>query len=114
MIARETTRALDWIHPVGLDEHVPGRSTVPLVWRRCGCYDRTVTQRPRVSEQDLPPDPVVELYKRDVDRTLIRENLRLTAQQRSAKFERNMRMLFELRRSVRDGANKDPARRGPQ
>jgi hypothetical protein len=30
----------------------------------------------------LPPDPVVEAYKRDVDRTLLRENLRLTWEER--------------------------------
>ena len=27
------------------------------------------------------PDPVIEAYKKDVDRTLLRENLRLTVQQ---------------------------------
>ena len=30
----------------------------------------------------LDPDPVIEAYKKDVDRTLIRENLKLTVQQR--------------------------------
>ena len=30
----------------------------------------------------LPPDPVIEAYKKDVDRTLIRENLKLTVQER--------------------------------
>jgi hypothetical protein len=30
----------------------------------------------------LPPDPVIEAYKKDVDRTLLRENLRKTPQQR--------------------------------
>ena len=28
--------------------------------------------------QTLPPDPVIEAYKKDVDRTLIRENLKLS------------------------------------
>lgn len=53
----------------------------------------------------LPPpdfyDPVIEAYKKDVDRTLLRENLRLTAAERSRKFERNMRMVYELRRAGR-------------
>ena len=33
---------------------------------------------------DLPldPDPVIEAYKKDIDRTLIRENLKLTPEQR--------------------------------
>ncbi len=41
-------------------------------------------------------DPVVELYKKDVDRTLLVENLRLTSEQRSQKFLRNMKMAYEL------------------
>lgn len=31
---------------------------------------------------ELEPDPVIEAYKKDVDRTLIRENLKLTVQER--------------------------------
>lgn len=30
----------------------------------------------------LAPDPVIEAYKKDIDRTLIRENLKLTPEQR--------------------------------
>lgn len=30
----------------------------------------------------LTPDPVIEAYKKDVDRTLLRENLKLTYEQR--------------------------------
>jgi hypothetical protein len=43
----------------------------------------------------LPPpdfyDPVIEVYKKDVDRTLIRENLKLTVEERFLKFQRFMR-----------------------
>jgi hypothetical protein len=35
------------------------------------------------------PDSVIEAYKKDIDRTLLRENLRLTVQQR---FENLMRL----------------------
>jgi hypothetical protein len=31
---------------------------------------------------ELEPDPVIEAYKKDIDRTLIRENLKLTVEQR--------------------------------
>jgi hypothetical protein len=52
---------------------------------------------------DYPPpdlyDPVVEAYKKDVDETLLLENLKLTPNERSLKFQRNMRMLYELRRA---------------
>jgi len=30
----------------------------------------------------LEPDPVIEAYKKDVDRTLLRENLKLTVEER--------------------------------
>ena len=46
--------------------------------------------------EDLPPvslpaDPVVEAYRRDVDRSLLRENLRKTPEER-------VRALMELQR----------------
>lgn len=34
----------------------------------------------------LVPDPVIEAYKKDVDRTLIRENLKRTPEERSEQF----------------------------
>jgi hypothetical protein len=41
---------------------------------------------------DLAPpdywDPVIEAYKKDVDRTLLRENLKLTVEERIRKAER--------------------------
>ena len=36
--------------------------------------------------QGPPPDPVIEAYKMDVDRTLLRENLKLTVEQRVQKL----------------------------
>jgi hypothetical protein len=49
-----------------------------------------------------PLDPVIEAYKRDIDRTMLIENLKLTPQQRSEKFQRAMVLVFELRRSARE------------
>lgn len=43
-------------------------------------------------------DTVRELM-RDIDRTLLRENLKLTPQQRLAKFASFMRFIAELRRA---------------
>jgi hypothetical protein len=46
-----------------------------------------------------PPDyadPVVEVYKKDVDRTLLRENLKLTVEERFRKFENAARFAREL------------------
>lgn len=42
-------------------------------------------------------DPVIEAYKLHVDRTLLRENLKLTVQQRFEKHESFMRYWRELR-----------------
>jgi hypothetical protein len=52
-------------------------------------------------EYDLAPadycDPVVEAYKKDVDRTLLRENLKLTVEERFLKFEQVWKYAQELR-----------------
>jgi hypothetical protein len=49
----------------------------------------------------LPPadfyDPVIEAYKKDVDRTLLRENLKLTVEQRLQKFASFSKYAQELR-----------------
>lgn len=45
----------------------------------------------------LPLDPVTEFYKKDVDRTLLREHLTLTPQQRLEKLVAFMRALDRLR-----------------
>jgi hypothetical protein len=52
-------------------------------------------------EDRLPPDPVIEYYKKDVDRTLLRENLKLTPQQRLDKLMSFMRSLDQLREAAR-------------
>jgi len=51
---------------------------------------------------DLPPitpDPVIEAYKRDIDMTLLRENLKLTVSERFAKHMQFQRLADELRRA---------------
>ncbi|MEO7300116.1 MAG: hypothetical protein ABI042_16245 [Verrucomicrobiota bacterium] len=42
-------------------------------------------------------DPVVDAYLKDVDRTLLRENLKLTFEQRAQKHTRVLQMVTELR-----------------
>lgn len=44
-------------------------------------------------------DAIIALYKRDVDRALIRENLRLTVEERFVKLMRLQRFAEELRRA---------------
>ncbi len=45
-------------------------------------------------------DPVIEAYQKDVDRTLIRENLRLSVEQRFDKLMRLQEFAEELRRAA--------------
>jgi hypothetical protein len=49
----------------------------------------------------LDPDPVIEAYKKDVDRTLIRENLKLTPDGRLRKLQAFINGLRELREAPR-------------
>ena len=48
-------------------------------------------------------DPVVEAYKKDVDRTLLRENLKLSPQQRSEKFVSFMKGIYQIRGAANPG-----------
>jgi hypothetical protein len=49
-------------------------------------------------EQPILPDPVIEAYKKDVDRTLFRENLKLTPTERLEKLRAMQRWAAELRK----------------
>jgi hypothetical protein len=53
----------------------------------------------RSSERHV--DPVIEAYKRDVDRTLIRENLRRSPEERLRALMDMQRFAVELRRAGR-------------
>lgn len=48
-----------------------------------------------------PRDPVIEAYKKDVDRTLLRENLKLTVQERVEKMMALRAAAEEFRRAGR-------------
>jgi hypothetical protein len=60
---------------------------------------------PQVSTEPRP-DPIIELYKKNVDVTLLRENLKLTPEQRWLKLMDLQRFAAELQRAGRE------ARRG--
>ncbi|MGQ0766323.1 MAG: hypothetical protein ACT4OZ_11720 [Gemmatimonadota bacterium] len=49
--------------------------------------------------EPLPPDPVIEAYKKGVDRTLLRENLRKTVQQRVDNLIALLELAEEARRA---------------
>jgi hypothetical protein len=61
---------------------------------------------------DLPlTDPVIEAFKKDVDRTLLRENLKLTVEERFEKMLSFLRFTDELRRSA-EAARAQEGRKG--
>jgi hypothetical protein len=45
------------------------------------------------------PDPVIEAYKRDIDRTLLRQNLRRTPEERWRNLDAAARLAEEMRRA---------------
>jgi len=52
----------------------------------------------------LERTPVIEAYKKDVDRTLLRENLKLSTEQRVEKMLAALRLVEELHRARRQAA----------
>jgi hypothetical protein len=54
---------------------------------------------PRASSPDR--DPVLEIYKKDVDRTSIRENLKLTPDQRLRKLQDVMKSIEAIQGTAR-------------
>jgi hypothetical protein len=54
------------------------------------------------NREPLTKDPVVEAYKKDIDRTLIRENLKLSVEDRFRKAMALARFADEMRRAGRE------------
>ena len=52
-------------------------------------------------QEETYKDPVVEWYKADIDRTLIRENLKLTPEERLMNLMELQRFAEELRKAGR-------------
>jgi len=51
-------------------------------------------------------DPVIDVYKKDVDRTLIRENLKLSVEERFLRLMELQRFAEELRQAGREARGK--------
>ena len=58
-----------------------------------------------LDDDRLPPDPVIEYYKKDVDRTLLRENLKLTPEARLLKLQDFVAFLHQLRQARRQSGS---------
>ena len=55
-------------------------------------------------EREVPPDPVIEAYKKGIDRTLLIENLRRSPEERLLNLMALQRFAEELRRAGREAA----------
>jgi hypothetical protein len=58
-------------------------------------------------DERFAPDPVIEAYKKNIDRTLIRENLRRTVEERFEALMRLQEFAEELRRAGREAQTRD-------
>ena len=58
-----------------------------------------MNRAPDIQVDTRAVDPVIEAYKKDVDRTLIRENLRLSVEARLERLMELQRFADELRRA---------------
>ncbi len=55
----------------------------------------------------IEPAPVIEVYKKDIDRTLIRENLKLTVEERFLKLMKLQEFAEELQRAGKKARQKE-------
>jgi HAE1 family hydrophobic/amphiphilic exporter-1 len=76
--------------------------------RSQGNHDPVTYNKPMGRPIRPDPDPVVEAYKKDIDRTLIRENLKLTVEERFRKAMALAKFADELRRAGREARSKKP------
>jgi len=67
--------------------------------------EQDVKTPPSTEEDPLPPDPVIEAYKKDIDRASLRENLKLTVDQRLERLEQFREFVEELQNSVKTPAH---------
>ena len=49
----------------------------------------------------LEPDPVIDAFKKDIDRTLLRANLKLTPEERILKMQSALRCALALRGALK-------------
>ncbi|MBI1784469.1 hypothetical protein HYR69_04935 [Candidatus Sumerlaeota bacterium] len=61
-----------------------------------------ISRSPEPIAFPFPLDPVIEVYKKDIDRTLLRENLKLTPEQRFL----NLIALSEFAAEVREAGKR--------
>jgi hypothetical protein len=54
----------------------------------------------KIEDPPLPADPVIEAYKKDVDRTLLRQSLKMTVEERIVSVQKLNQFIEELQRAI--------------
>ena len=67
----------------------------------------TSDRSPRDDALPLDADPVIEAYKRDIDRTLLRQNLRKSVEERLLGLVALQRLAEEARRAGRTASRRN-------
>ena len=60
-----------------------------------------LSARSQVEDETIEPDPVIDAYKKDVDRTLLRANLARTVEERLQNLGRLQRLVEKLQQAGR-------------
>lgn len=104
---RKTREHIRRLKHTGRPEVLTVNGKAELVVQAAGAYGdavhaRTVRETPSedawgVDDRGLDPDPVIEAYKKGVDRTLLRENLRRSVDERLASLVSLQRLADEAR-----------------
>jgi hypothetical protein len=77
------------------------RAAPEAVKRATGRPGAGAILRPMAPRETLLPDPVIEAYKKDVDRSLLQRNLLLTVEQRFLQLMELQRFAEELQQAGR-------------
>jgi hypothetical protein len=86
------------LYPLGEGSSAPAEVRRQVLVDRTASLSRDLDTDPDPRLRAAFPDPVVEVYKRDVDRTLLRENLRLSPEDRLRKLAALQAFVNEVRR----------------
>jgi hypothetical protein len=73
-------------------------------------YLSIMAHRRSPPDLDLAPDPVIEAYKRDLDRSLLRENLKKSVEERVVALMALQRLAGEARRAGHAASHRPPRR----
>lgn len=96
--------------PCARGRAAPEKHGLPRAVEALAVADPTVSAaggQPSMRAAELEPDPVVEAYKRHIDRTLLRQNLRRSVTERVANLMALQRFAVEARRAGR-ARKRDP------